>query len=394
MPTSTPGAFDLLLATFRADTDPVDWQRRASAADPDKLVIAAIVLGLAPLLHWQLSVWGLNLPPRAWAKLLAARSASAERQRAIQTQLVEILEAGAQSQLTPIVLKGAFLAAHVYPEAGLRPMNDIDILVRPEELPQIEAVLLRLGYAGHYKDPAEGARVVKHTSTFQRPGAASGMVNPYLNAGAERTVEPHVSLEESWFGLRADITPGVWERSIETDFDGHAARALCPSDLILHLCIHLSFHLIMGWPSLVQLLDLRWVGRLLSEADWEQVSRRAIDRSAAGFIYAALRLAQAALAAPVPENVLAQLAAATPAAVRAHAGTLSAEDVMRRAQRPPLTTIRQRLARSVHDRAETARWAGTRRERWAVWRTLVDVAHSDTGKLLGARLRQAAGRNP
>jgi len=96
----------------------------------------------------------------------------------------------------------------------------------------------------------------------------------------------------------------------------------------------------------------------------------------------------------VPENVLAPLAAATPAAVRAHADRLCAEDVMRRAQRPPLTTIRRRLVRSVHDRAETARWAGTLQERLAVWRTLVDVAHTDTGKLLGARLRQAAGRNP
>ncbi len=394
MPTSTPGAFDLLLATFRADTDPVDWQRRAAAADPDKLVISAIVLGLAPLLHWQLSVWGVTLPARAWAKLLSVRSASAARQHAIQTQLAEILKAGAQSQLTPIVLKGAFLAAHVYPEPGLRPMNDIDILVRPAELPLIEALLLRLGYTGHYKDPAEGARVVKHTSTFQRPGGASGVANPYLNAEAERTVEPHLSVEESWFGLRADITPGVWERSIETDIEGHAARALCPSDLMLHLCIHLTFHLIMGWPSLVQLLDLLWVSRGLEEADWEQVSRRAIDRSAAGFIYAALRLARVGLAAPVPEKVLAHLAAATPAAVRAHAGTLSAQDVMRRAQRPPLTTVRRRIARSVHDRAETARWAGTLQERLAVWRTLVDVAHTDTGKLLGTRLRQAAGRNP
>ena len=67
---------------------------------------------------------------------------------------------------------------------------------------------------------------------------------------------------------------------------------------------------------------------------------------------------------------------------------------MQRAQRPPLTTIRQRLARSVYERAETARWAGTLRQRLAIWGTLVDVAHTDTGKLLGARLRQAAGRNP
>jgi Uncharacterised nucleotidyltransferase len=390
---STSGALELLLAAFRADTDPAGWQHRAAAVDADKLVISAIVLGIAPLLHWQLSAWGVTLPSRAWAKLLSARSASATRQQATQTQLAEILAAGARSQLYPIVLKGAYLAVHVYPDAGLRPMNDIDILVSPAELPVIEDILVRLGYTGHYKDRAEGARIVKHTSTFRKAGGAPGTPNPYLNAEAERTIEPHVSLEESWFGLRADITPGVRERSHPADFEGHTARALCPSDLMLHLCIHLSFHLIMGWPSIVQLLDLLWVGRRLESADWDALSRRAIDREVPGFIYAALRLARLELDAPVPAEVLAHLSEATAAGVRAHAESLSTADVMRRTQRPPLTTIRQRLTRSVRERAETARWAGTLPERLAVWRTLVDVAHSDTGKLIGARLRQAAGRN-
>src|SRR5207248_2060562 len=144
--------------------------------------------------------------------------------------------------------------------------------------------------------------------------------------------------------------------SVETVIAGRPARALCPSDLMLHLCIHLTFHLIMGWPSLVQLIDLLWVSRRLEPSDWDEVCQRAIDRSAGGYIYAALRLAQTALAAPVPEGIMARLASAAPMAVRAHADTLSAADVMRRAQRPPLTTLRGRLARGIEERAETARW--------------------------------------
>ena len=391
MSISTPGAFDLLLAALRAGADPEAWSRQASAADPEKLAISAIVSGLGPLLHWQLSAWQLTLPPRPWAKLQAARAASTARQQAIQTQLSEILGGAAQSGIGLIVLKGAFLAAHIYPEPGLRPMNDIDLLVRPLDLPLIEAMLLRQGYAGHYKDPAAGARVVKHTSTFRKPTVDAGVANPYLNTESERTVEPHTSLEESWYGLRADITPGVWERSVETVSAGRPARALCPADLMLHLGVHLTFHLIMGWPSLVQLLDLLWVSRRLEPADWDEVTLRAIDLSAAGYIYAALRLAGSALAAPVPGAVMARLAAATPTAVRAHADALSAADVMRRAQRPPLTTLRGRLARGMAERAETARWAGTLRQRLAIWGTLVDVAHTDTGKLLGAKLRRVGG---
>ena len=389
MSSSTPGAFELLLAALRAGADPDEWSRQASAADTEKLAVSAIVLGLGPLLHWQLSAWQLTLPPRPWAKLQAVRAASAARQQAIQAQLSEILGGAAESGIALIVLKGAFLATQIYPEPGLRPMNDIDVLVRPPDLPLIEAMLLRLGYAGHYKDPAEGARVVKHTSTFRKPAVDAGVANPYLNTASERTVEPHTSLEESWYGLRADITPGVWERSVETVSAGRPARALCLSDLMLHLCIHLTFHLIMGWPSLVQLLDLLWVSRRLEPADWDEVYLRAIDRSAAAYIYAALRLAGSALDAPVPGAIMARLAAATPAAVRAHADGLSAADVMRRAQRPPLTTLRGRLARGMVERAETARWAGTVRQRLAIWGTLVDVVHTDTGKLLGARLRKA-----
>jgi putative nucleotidyltransferase-like protein len=388
---STLGSIELLIAALRADASPTEWQPRAQTADAEKLAVSAIVLGIAPLLHDQLSRWNVSLSPRADAKLLAASRASLVRQQAIELQLAEILDACARERIVPIVLKGAYLAAFVYPDSGLRPMNDIDVLVRAEQLAAVESVLVRLGYVGSYKDPASGARVIKHTSSFRKARADASTPNPYLSTDSERTVEPHISLEESWFGLRADITPGIWERSVPIDFRGHVARALCPSDLMLHLCIHLTFHLIMGWPSIVQLIDLLMVGRRLSPDEWHEIVQRAQGQRVSRYIYAALRLAKIALDAPIPDGVLRDLANATPSHVRAHAETLSIADMMQRTQKPPLTTLAQRLKRGVQDRAETARWAGTFGERLAVWRTLVDVARTDTGQMLGEKIKRTVG---
>ena len=379
---------ELLIAAFRPDTDPALWQAQLQSADTDNLAVSALVLGLAPLLAWRLSGWGITLPPRAAAKLQAGRQASALRQQAIEAQLADVLAACAREQIALIVLKGAYLATHFYPDAGTRPMNDIDVLVRRKQLPALEVLLKRLGYGAHYKAPDTGARVVKHTSTFRKPDPDAATPNPYLSAGSTHTVEPHTSLEESWFGLRADITPGVWERSVPAGIGAHDGRALCPSDLLLHLCVHLTFHLVMGYPSLVQLLDLLWVSRTLSEDDWHATVERSMAQQVSGFISAALRLARLSLHAPISDDALCALGRATPARVRAHAETLSLDDVLRRTQRPPLTTLAQRIRRGLVERAECDRWAATPAQRAAIWGTLVDMRRTDTGQSIGARLRE------
>ena len=389
---SLTGSIELLIASLRADADPREWLDRARAANAERLTISAIVLGLAPLLHWRLDDWNLHLPARAEAKLRAAREASSARQLAIEAQLSELLAACASQQIEVIVLKGAYLAAFVYPDAGLRPMNDIDIMVRADQLPAVEKILTSLNYVGHYKSAESGARVVKHTSSFRKASGNAATANPYLSADSERTIEPHISLEESWYGLRADITPGVWERSVAIDYGGHAARALSLPDLMLHLSIHLTFHLIMGWASLVQLLDLLMVSRRLRDSDWKAMVARAHERQVSGYIYAALRLAQTTLAAPIPMHVLSALASATPSRVRAHAETLSLKNVIERTQKPPFASIAQRLRRGAQDRAETARWASTLGERWNVWRTLLDVASTDTGRTILDKAAQRIGR--
>lgn len=378
-------AVELLVAALRADAAPAPaaWfaQAEAAALDWDDLAITALALGLAPLLHAQLEGWGRALPHApAQAKLAFARQIETTRHTARQAQLAEALAA---LPVTPIVLKGAFLAECVYPAPGLRPMNDIDLLFPPEALPAVTAALAALGYGGKEKSAEVGPGITKHTSTFKRADGPAATPNPYLSARGGHMLEPHRSLEESWFGLRCDLTPGMWARSVPVTLAGQPARALAPADALLHLAVHLTFHLIQGSPSFVQLADINtYVQRV--PVPWDDLLARASALRACGFVYAGLRLGQQVFGAPVPPAVLAALAAASPASVRRAAEALSLAQVMRRTQQAPLRTLSQRLRRGVADRAETARWSHSPAETLRIWWTLLDITRTDTFRLATA----------
>ncbi len=374
-------SIDLLLAGLKNGADGPAWlaQLAADAIDQDDLAVTALALGLAPLLHFRLEGWGLHLPDaRAQAKLNFARQVEIARQTARQAQLAETL---ARLPVQPVVLKGAYLAECVYPGSGLRPMNDIDLLFRPDDLPAVAAALNGLGYGSKEKSPELGPGITKHTSTFQRQGQGTATPNPYLSASGSRMIEPHRSLEEAWFGLKCDLTPGMWARSQPIQIAGCQARALAPADALLHLCVHLTFHLIMGSPSFVQMVDLAVFTQQVG-VDWDDFLARARDLGATGYAYAAARLASQALGAAFPPQVLARLADASPRGVRSAAQRLTVADVMRRTQKAPLRTIGQRLRRGVADRSETAGWAHSPSEWLGVWWTLFDVRRTDTWQML------------
>ena len=359
----------------------------------DDLAVAAIALGLAPLLH--IKTGALPLPASARAKLAVTYAATQRRNAAIAGQLAELLAAYVATGIDAMVLKGGYLAFAVYPDPALRGMSDLDLFFRPGDLARAETVLESLGYQGKHKSADEGPGIVKHTSTYKRTGAgeSTGTPNPYLSTAGDRHVDPHGSLEESWFGLRVDITPGVWERSQPVTLVGQAARAMAAEDLLLQLSVHLVFHLLMGKPSLVQLYDIAFVSQALP-VDWAIVLERSRQRHATPFLFAAAHLAVEIFAAPIPAPVMAQLQTACPPGLARRIQAMGLTDVMQQTQRPPLITLRQRLARGVVDRRDTAQWATTWQGKWAVWQTAIDFGRTDTGRLIGERLRLGLGRAP
>jgi len=362
--------------------------RSLSDDDWDGVVVTAIALGLAPLLHWHLDQVKITVPSLALAKLAVTRQAHTKRNEGIALQLAEILAACHRHQVDTLVLKGALLAPTHYDEAGLRPMNDIDLLFRPSDLAQAGSVLESLGYIGKHKTVDQGPGVTKHVSTYRRTGNQGATPNPYLSPGADRTVEPHGSLEESWFGLKVDMTPGVWERAVPIALHDQPAYRLSTGDLLLHLIVHAVFHVIMGASVFVQLYDIAQVlAKRSNEIDWPQFLTLAGRAGAQPLAYAGLYWAKTVYKAPVPDAYLLELESACPSSLSTYIKSLDAAGLFKRTQHPPLVSLGQRLRRGLADRRETARWAVSPGAKWRVWRTALAFYKTDTAAILSKGLK-------
>jgi hypothetical protein len=384
---ASPAAIDTIVALLAGN--PPDYLQQFTDSDWENLVVVSIALGTAPLLHQKIEDLNLDVPPLSLAKLSVTRQAHDKRNKAIAIQLAEILIACHQQDIPVLVLKGAMLAPLAYPDPSLRPMNDIDLLFRPEHLPQVAAILAGLGYVGKHKSPDQGPGITKHLSTYRRADGEGATPNPYLSAGGDRTVEPHGSLEESWFGLKVDPTPGVWDRAVEIQLAGQPAYRLATVDLLIHLTVHAVFHVIMGSAVFVQLYDIGQVMvRWPDELHWNRLIELAGQAQAQPFVYAGLVWARSLYSSPVPNTVLGELRQDVPPNLVSYIHQLSAEELFTRTQQPPLTTLGQRLRRGLADRNEAARWASSFSERWRIWCTALAFHKTDTASLLvGKKLK-------
>jgi hypothetical protein len=140
----------LLAGCARVECQPVHYHQIAQAAaqlrEWAEVAAQAEAHGLAPLLYVHLKGAGIQLPLAAKRELqglyLRHRHANQVRTRVLHDVLAAYQAAG----IPALVLKGAALFHLVYPEPGLRPMSDLDILVPESEAWRAQRTLAELGF--------------------------------------------------------------------------------------------------------------------------------------------------------------------------------------------------------------------------------------------------------
>ena len=122
-----------------------DWESFLTEANGQRLL---------PLAYWTFKRHEIPLPAAVRPVLAAAylrQKSLAQRQTAAMLEAVKALAA---QGIEAIVLKGGILSHLAYPEPGLRPMEDIDLLLAPDSLAAARHTLLSLGYTA----PPENTR--------------------------------------------------------------------------------------------------------------------------------------------------------------------------------------------------------------------------------------------
>jgi len=162
-----------------------------------------------------------------------------------------------------IVLKGAVLSETIYSDVGLRPMSDVDILIREADWPKVSEVLKLYKYS-----------VCGQDFSSLPPRLTKYDIQTHLQflSPVETCLEYQFDLFTLGIGM-LDM-PGVWKRSQEAEVCGEKVQVLCPEDQLLHLIIHANRH---GCSRLKWLVDIAESLRQSTEVDWElfvQVARR------------------------------------------------------------------------------------------------------------------------
>lgn len=184
---------------------------------------------------------------------LAARIVAAD-----QSEATAALLDACRGRVGPLtLLKGIWLGHTVYPEPHLRPMRDVDVLVAPEEVAEVESILRTLGYRPAVEPDVHDYASHHHAVPYRHPQTAV-------------VVEVHRALVPASgpFGSDPAFAPDAVKRRLADDtFRGRPVRRLADGLLLAHLAAHWSSSLkTVGGPGgLVVLLDL--LG-LAERIDW------------------------------------------------------------------------------------------------------------------------------
>ena len=213
----------------------------------------------------------------------------------LYVDLEHALRALDSAGIPAIVLKGAALAATVYPDISHRSMADVDILVHPADRDQAHAVLERSGYL-FLREPR------RPFSPFDT--AFTGEMAFVRTAGA--VIELHWELTScEWLRKlsRIDMTE-LWRCAQPLDLAGLRTLQLAPQDMLLHVCLHLAAH---GYAHAPACTDIRQLIEWHQPFPWEDFLARARRFRLAVACYFALDMARSATCAGVPDDILERL---------------------------------------------------------------------------------------
>lgn len=202
----------------------------------------------------------------------------------------EVTQKLLENGIETLALKGFFLQQVVYADDEIRPMNDIDLLVRREQIPDAIEILYESGFRvlSHF-DPTFENDDIKHVPPMQ---------NEY-----GQTLELHWNLLEENEPFSIDMDQ-LWEH--KTCYSDRL-WGLSVEHLIVHLAIHGSYqhYLRLGLRSL---LDLnRVIEKFGDEIEWEQVLLSAKAWNAEKSLWISLKLTQKYLSLDLPEDILLSL---------------------------------------------------------------------------------------
>lgn len=184
-----------------------------------------------------------------------------------------------------MILKGAALVSLHYDSYGLRPMRDVDVLVRTDQALAAMSLLKELGFTA-FPIPVEWKKIHMHAHEY-RDQDGDGL-DLHWNVFPECR--------------QADADDGFWNNAVMAEIDEVRTRALSPTDQLLHVCLHRA-----RWspvPRLLWIADAMTILKSSPSIDWNRLVLFGQTRRLTLPLHDTLDYLHNLLDAPIPATVL------------------------------------------------------------------------------------------
>jgi hypothetical protein len=245
---------------------------------------------ILPLLYYQLTQFNKDIKIPTSIMSLLKRYYFQYSLENTQTfyDLSKIIKEANSSNIPVIVLKGAALAELIYPKIALRPMCDLDLLVKSEDIRRFQELLLKLGW-----DCLQSRKIVDNY--IPRNNALG-----YKKYGL--FIDLHPKIKEL-----PDLNP--WINAVPIEIDSNNTLVLCPDDLILFHCVHLYKHINNDiFAELIKFYDIILILRKYKDnINWDYIIQKSYANQCEHITHCILSFIKTDLGEDVPIDVLDRL---------------------------------------------------------------------------------------
>lgn len=255
--------------------------------DWDCVVRKACLHGIVPIVYRTLEGMAEEWVPKAVLnKLSLYTRVIADRNTLLVDELNTILKLFSSQGIEAIPLKGPLLTTELYGNLELRPMTDLDILVRTRDVLEAKRLLIAQGYLPEKDlDTRQEKEHLNHDCAFH-----------FYQAKQKLNVDLHWRIVR-WQAFKSDF---LWSRAVTARSGEIQSLWLAPEELFLFLCIHLCKH---HWYQLKWILDIALILVRHPTMNWDRVKDLACGTGNRRTILRVLCVVDRILGVPVPQKL-------------------------------------------------------------------------------------------
>jgi hypothetical protein len=232
----------LLIAASRCPDAPPRSLATDGEYDWHYLLDAAERQGVSALLRqWLADVGTITIPDWARTALDAAYWGRHFRNRSLLDAFATLLARAADAGLPVMPLKGAALVDgyRYYPTPALRPMSDLDLLVRPGDGERMAGLLHDCGYLPVTR-PAAASDGDDREYAFVSHRPEGAVLIEYRSEPLDPIAGFPVTLDAALTTRLRTHAARMWERATPGEYAGAPMVRIAPEDLLLHITSHLA----------------------------------------------------------------------------------------------------------------------------------------------------------